>query len=461
MADFDLVIIGSGPAGYVGAIDAAQKGMKVACIEKDDSLGGTCLNVGCIPSKALLHASEILHNLHSEGKQWGIQVKDVTIDFDQMMKEKASIVEKLTGGISYLLKKNKVERIVGTASFVSKDAVEVNGKRITAKNFLIATGSSPIELPFLPFDEKVILSSTGALSLKRIPESMIVVGGGVIGLELGSFYQRLGTKVTVVEFLDRIISEYDEDVSKVFQRILEKSGMEFKLKTKVTSGEKTTNGIKVQVESSDEKQEIIADCALVCIGRKAYFDGLGLDSIGVKTSDRNTIEVDGNFRTNINNIYAVGDVIGGAMLAHKGSFEAVAAVDVMLGRKTTFRYAAIPGVIYTSPEVATTGISEKELKIKKVDYKAVKFPFSANSRYVATGGADPCFVKYLVCKKTRKLLGASIVAPHAGELIGEPTLAIANGLTVDQLAHTIHAHPTFLEALLEVAHGFDGDFHHI
>ncbi|MCH9811355.1 dihydrolipoyl dehydrogenase [bacterium] len=461
MAEFEVAIIGSGPAGYVGAIHAAQKGLKTCLIEKGDALGGTCLNVGCIPSKALLHASEIISALEEEGSDWGISAKGMDVNFSKMMHKKQEIIDKLTGGIDYLMKKNKVEKIIGTATFLDAKTLQVGDRVVKAERFIIATGSAPIELPFLPFDEKRILSSTGALSLTSIPKKLIVVGGGVIGLELGSFYKRLGTKVEVVEFLEKIIPEYDEDVSSVYQRILERQGIAFHLGAKVTGGEVHSKGMKVTASTKEGEKTFDADHVLVCIGRKPYAEGLGLDKAGVKVSDRGFVEVDGNFRTSVDSIFAVGDVIGGAMLAHKGSHEAICAIDHFLGKKTKMNYAAVPGVIYSSPEVASVGALEKDLKEKGVSYKVVKFPFTANSRYVAIGGKDPCFVKYLVCKETNKLFGASIIGPHAGELIGEPTLAISCGLTLDKLAHTIHAHPTFSEALHEAALGGISSFLHM
>ena len=461
MSDFDLVVIGSGPAGYVGAIHAAQRGLKTAIIDKSGALGGTCLNVGCIPSKALLHASELLHGMESEGKEWGLHCKGVDIDFSAMMKKKNEIIEKLTSGIAYLMKKNKIEVITGAAFFLDKDTLSVGSRKITSKHFMIATGSEPMALPFLPFDEDKVISSTGALSLKAIPKKLLVVGGGVIGLELGSFYKRLGVEVEVIEFLDRIIAEYDEDVSTVFKKILEKQGLKFHLGAKVTGGKITENGVTLTVDTKEGNKEFSADHALISIGRKPYTEGLFLDKAGVKVSNRGFIEVDGSFKTANPKIIAVGDVIGGAMLAHKGSHEATVAIDVILGVKSTMNYGAVPGVIYTSPEVASVGASENLLKERKIAYKMVKFPFTANSRYVATGGKDPCFVKYLVCEKTKKLFGASIIGPHAGELIGEATIAIAAELTLDVLAHTIHAHPTHLEALHEAAMGSINSFYHM
>lgn len=457
MADFDLVIIGSGPSGYVGAIYAAQNGLKVGLVEKDSALGGTCLNVGCIPSKALLHASEIIAAIEDEGKEWGIESKGIEVDFSKMMNKKEEIIKKLTGGIDYLIKKNKIEKIVGTARFTDHHTLDVEGKKVTAKHFIIATGSAPVALPFLPFDEKKVLSSTGALSLPSIPKKLIVVGGGVIGLELGSFYKRLGAEVEIVEFLDTIIAEYDEDISSVFQRILENQGMRFHLGAKVIAG----SGSSITVETKEGKKELTADHVLVSIGRKPYTDSLCLEKAGVKVSDKGFIQVDEYFKTSQSTIFAVGDVIGGAMLAHKGSHEAICAIDVILGKGTKMKYGAVPGVVYTSPEVASVGATEKDLKKRGVEYKLVKFPFAANSRYVAIGGKDPCFVKYLVCTKTNKLFGAAIIAPHAGEMIGEPALAISAGLTLDKLAHTIHAHPTFLEALHEAALGATGKFFHL
>jgi len=461
MADFDLVIIGGGPSGYVAAIYAAQKGIKTALVEKQGGIGGTCLNVGCIPSKALLHASELLHMIQNEGKDWGIKSSEVEVDFSSMMKKKDEIVKKLTGGIDYLLKKNKVERIIGTAMFKDKETLLVGETKITAKHFMIATGSESMVLPFLPIDEERILTSTGALSLKHVPKKLLIIGGGVIGLELGSFYARLGAEVEVIEFLDRIIAEYDEDISSVFQRILEKQGLTFHLGAKVVAGKKVDEGVLLTVETKNGTKDFFSDHVLVAIGRKAFTQGLALENAGVLVDKKGFIEVDGYFKTSQPHIFAVGDAIGGAMLAHKGSAEGVCAVDIILGHETNMKYGAIPGVIYTTPEVATVGVSENRLKEKKIPYKVVKFPFAANSRYVATGGTDPCFVKYLVCEETKRLFGASIIAPHAGEMIGEPTLAITAGLTLDLLAKTIHAHPTLLEALHETALGSLGHFHHI
>ena len=461
MADFDVVIIGSGPAGYVGAIHAAQRGLKTACVVSEGEIGGTCLNVGCIPSKALLHASEVLHAFKDEGKEWGLSSSDIKVDFPTMLKQKDAIVKKLTGGIAYLFKKNKVTTLSGFGTFVDENTLQVGDKKVTAKHFIIATGSEPTPLPTLAFDGDRVISSTEALSLSKLPKKLLVVGAGVIGLELGSFYNRLGVEVDVIEFLDRITPEYDDDISSVFMRVLEKQGLKFHLNSKVVSGNVKDDGITLQVETKDGLKEFSGDHALVSIGRRPFTEGLGLDKAGVKVSDRGFVEVDGQFKTSNSKIMAVGDVIGGAMLAHKGSHEATVAIDIILGIKSKMKYGAVPGVIYTSPEVASVGASERDLKTKGIDFKTVKFPLAANSRYVAIGGKDPCFVKYLVCTKTNKLFGAGIIAPHAGELIGEPTLAIAADLTLDQLAHTIHAHPTFLESLHEAAMGSFADFYHM
>ncbi|MCH9620705.1 MAG: Dihydrolipoyl dehydrogenase 3 [Chlamydiia bacterium] len=461
MADFDIVIIGSGPAGYVGAIHAAQRGLKTACVVVENELGGTCLNVGCIPSKALLHASEVLAAFKEEGKEWGLSQPNVEIDFPTMIKRKDEIVKKLTTGIGYLFKKNKIETLSGFGTFIDKETLQVGDRKVTAKNFIIATGSTPTPLPGLNFDGSKVISSTEALSLPNLPKKLLVVGAGVIGLELGSFYSRLGVEIEVIEFLNRITPEYDDDISSVFMRILEKQGLKFNLNSKVISGSVKADGVILQVETKEGIKEFSGDHALVSIGRKPFTDGLGLEKAGVRVSNQGFVEVDGIFKTSNSNIYAVGDVIGGAMLAHKGSHEATVAIDHILGKKSTMKYGAVPGVIYTSPEVASVGASEKDLKAKGVDYKVVKFPLAANSRYVAIGGKDPCFVKYLVCKKTKRLFGASMIAPHAGELIGEPTLAISQNLTLDALAHTIHAHPTFLEALHEAAMGSIFDFYHL
>lgn len=442
--EFDIAIIGSGPAGYIGAIKAAQLGYKVVCIEKYEALGGTCLNVGCIPSKALLHASELLYALDHHGPQMGILAPERKVDFAKMMAFKEGSIHKLTSGIQYLFKKYKVERILGAAKFLDGSTLEVNHEKVKAKQIIIATGSEPIPLPFLPFDEKKILSSTGALSLKEIPKKMTIIGAGVIGLELGSIYARLGTKIEVVELLDRIIPEFDRDLSKAFQKTLESQGFTFHLKTEVKPG-----------------QAFDADVILVAIGRRAMTHNLNLEQVGIQKDPRGFIQIDHQFRTTLPNVYAIGDVACQPMLAHKGSEEALSLIETLFGHKVRMNYAAIPNVIYTSPEVASVGFTQEALEEKGVLYKVSHFPLIGNSRYQAIGGKDPCFVKTLSHKTTNHLLGCHILAPNASELIAQPTLAIQAGITVDTLASTCYAHPTLSEALHEAYLGLKGPFLHL
>ena len=438
---YDIVVIGSGPAGYVAAIKSAQMGFKTACVERDQTLGGTCLNVGCIPSKALLHATELLYHVQKEGNILGITAP-ASPHLTPLMEQKGKIVQKLTGGIAYLFKKNKVEHIRGTAVIKSGGKLEVDGKVLEAKYIIIATGSEAIPLPFLPFDEKVVLSSTGALALKDVPKKMIVVGGGVIGLELGSVYRRLGAEVEVVEFMDRITPEFDLDLSMGFQKILEKQGITFNLNTKVVAGKKTESGITLEVEGG---KTFSGDVCLVSVGRRPYAKGFD-----VELTPKGFIKIDQNFRTSLPNIFAIGDVAGPPMLAHKGSEEGVALIEYLSGKSSHVDYIAIPNVIYTYPEIASVGFTEKELIEKGTPYKVTNFPFIGNSRYQTNSGDDPCFVKILSHKETRHLLGAHILAPNASELIIQPTTAIAQKLTLDDLKAICFPHPTLSEALHEV-----------
>ncbi len=423
---YDIVVIGSGPAGYVGAIKGAQMGFKVACVERDKTLGGTCLNVGCIPSKALLHATELLYHVQKEGNILGIEAPK-SFNIDALMNQKEKIVQKLTGGISYLFKKNGVDLVQGEGVIENPTTVRVGDKRLTTKYIIIATGSEPIPLPFLPFDEKTVLSSTGALALKSVPKKMIVVGGGVIGLELGSVFRRLGTEVEVIEAMDRIIPEFDEDLSKGFQKVLENQGIKFHLNTKMEKG-----------------QTFSGDVCLVAIGRRPNTKGLNLE-----LTPKGFIKIDGSFRTSIPNIFAVGDAAGPPMLAHKGSEEAVAVIELLAGKTPHIDYAAIPNVIYTYPEVASVGFTEAALKEKNIPYKSTQFPFVGNSRYQANGGTDPCFIKILSHKETHHLLGAHILAPNASELIIQPTTALSQKLTLQDLQTICFPHPTLSEALHE------------
>ncbi len=447
--EFDLVIIGGGPGGYVAAIRAAQLGLNVACVEKRGSLGGTCLNVGCIPSKALLEVTEKFDDAQHHFAEYGIKAK-VELDLKTMMARKDKVVLDLTKGIEGLFKKNKVTYVVGTGSIKSASEVTVGKETLKTKRILIATGSEVMSLPGVAIDEKKIVSSTGALTLDKVPGHLLVVGGGVIGLELGSVWKRLGAKVTVVEFMDKIGGAMDGEVAKQFQRILEKQGIEFKLGAKVTAADAKGKGVAVTVEPAKggNKEKIEADVVLVSIGRKPYTDGLGLDKLGVKINPRGFIEVDHHFETSVKGIYAIGDVIPGPMLAHKAEEDGVAAVEGMAGQKTHVDYNLVPGVVYTWPEVANVGKTEEELKAAGVAYKAGKFPFMANSRARAVSQTDG-FVKILADAKTDRVLGVHIIGPHAGTLIAEAVAVMEFGGSSEDIARTCHAHPTLNEAVKE------------
>lgn len=446
----DLIIIGSGPAGYVAAIRAAQLGLSVTIIEKYPTFGGTCLNVGCIPSKALLQSSEHFAFVENHASEHGIQVKDLAVDFKKMMKRKKEVVEGLVGGVAGLLKRNKVNTVQGTARFVSPDEIEVDGKKMRAKHFLIATGSKPVELPFMPFDDKVVVSSTGALDLSSVPKKMIVVGAGVIGVELASVYNRLGTKVEIVEMLDRITPTMDNQIGKAFQKILSSQGLEFHLSAKVAEAKVSKKGVELTVEMSGKKSQMKADVALVAIGRKPYTEGLGLDEIGIEKSKLGFIPVDGNFRTKHSNILAVGDVVEGPMLAHRASEEAIAAVESLAGRSSHINYMAIPNVIYTAPEVASVGLTEEEGKEMNLELIKGVFPFKGNARARCVGETEG-LVKVIGEKKSGRLLGVHVVGANASEMIGEGVLAIEKKATVKELAYASHAHPTLTEAIKEAA----------
>jgi dihydrolipoamide dehydrogenase len=453
---FDLVVIGGGPAGYVAAIRAAQLGMKTACVEKRGSLGGTCLNVGCIPSKALLESSKLFAELKLHGEAHGIKHKGLSVDLEAMQAQKTTSVHGLTQGIEMLFKKNKVTYIKGHGEVVDAHAVKVDKDIYRTKNILIATGSDVMPLPGVEIDEKTIVSSTGALELKKVPENMVVIGGGVIGLELGSVWSRLGAKVTVVEFLDRIVPGIDGDVAKSFQKVLEKQGFTFKLGTKVTGAEKKGKGVKLTMEpAKGGKAEIMeADVVLVAIGRKPYTDKLGLDKVGVKLDNRGRIEVNDHFQSSVKSIYAVGDVIAGPMLAHKAEEDGIAAVEIMAGQAGHVDYNTVPSVIYTWPEIAAVGQTEEQLKDAGVAYKAGKFTFMANSRGRAIGQTDG-FVKILADAKTDKVLGAHIIGPDAGTLIAEVVAVMEFGGAAEDIARTCHAHPTLNEAVKEAALAVD------
>ncbi|MDX8431781.1 MAG: dihydrolipoyl dehydrogenase [Candidatus Algichlamydia australiensis] len=442
--EYDLVVIGAGPGGYVAAIRAAQLGLKTACVEKDPNLGGTCLNVGCIPSKSLLHSSELYHQILHGASDHGIDAKP-TLDFNKMMMRKKGVVERFNRGIEMLFQKNGVTKIIGEGRFKDANTLEVNGEEIKAKNFLIATGSEPTPLPFLPFDEKQVLSSTGALALTEVPKKMVVIGAGVIGVELGSVYARLGTEVEFVEFLDRVCPPLDATLSKEFKKILEKQGLKFRLSTKVTEA-KVEKEVTLQFENGES---VTAEKVLVCIGRKPYTKNVNLAALGIETN-RGMIPINGRFQTSAANIYAIGDVVDGPMLAHKASEEGVAVAEIIAGENPHLNYLAIPSVVYTFPEVAAVGFTEEELKERQVKYKVGSFPLKANSRAVAVGEEEG-LVKILADETTGILLGMHIIAPHAGELIHEGALAIEKRATVFDLANCSHAHPTLAEAIKEAA----------
>ncbi len=459
---FDLVIIGAGPGGYVCAIRAAQLGMKVACVEKRDALGGTCLNVGCIPSKALLHATELLETAQHQFESFGIKTGKVGVDLPQMMKHKADTVTGLTDGIGFLFKKNKVTSVFGTAKIDAPGQVSValneGGEQVLkTKNIVIATGSEPASIPGVEIDEERIVSSTGALSLASIPKKMVMIGAGVIGLEMGSVWARMGTEVTVVEFLDRITPGMDGEISKQFQRTLKKQGMNFHLSTKVTGVEKLKTKLKVDIEpvKGGDGQSLDADVVLVAVGRKPFTDGLGLEAAGVAVDERGMIPTDAHFKTNVDGIYAIGDVIAGPMLAHKAEDEGVAIAEHLAGKWSHVNYDAIPSVVYTHPEVASVGMTEEQLKESGIAYNKGKFPFTANARaksHLDTEG----FVKILASKETDRVLGVHMIGPGVGELIGEAVVAMELGASAEDIARTCHAHPTMSEAVKEAALGVDG-----
>ncbi|XP_026328463.1 dihydrolipoyl dehydrogenase [Hyposmocoma kahamanoa] len=453
--DADIVVIGSGPGGYVAAIKAAQLGFKTVCVEKDPTLGGTCLNVGCIPSKALLHNSHLLHMAQHDFKNRGIEVSSVSCNFDALMKYKVNSVKALTGGIAMLFQKNKVKLLRGVGTIAAPNKVEVKGEQgvetVNTKNILIATGSEVTPFPGVTIDQEAIVDSTGALSLKKIPKKMLVIGAGVIGLELGSVYQRLGAEVIAIEFLESIGGiGIDGEVAKTLQKILAKQGMKFKLGTKVTSVKKEGGGVKVEVEPAKggAKENIDADVVLISIGRRPYTKDLGHQKVGLALDDKGRVPVNDKFATSIPGIYAIGDVIHGPMLAHKAEDEGIVCVEGIKGMPTHFNYDAIPSVIYTTPEVGWVGKSEEDLKKENRPYKVGKFPFIANSR-AKTNGEPDGFVKVLADKATDVILGTHIIGPGGGELINEAVLAQEYGAAAEDVARVCHAHPTCAEALRE------------
>lgn len=454
---YDLVVIGSGPGGYVCAIKAAQLGLKVACVEKRETLGGTCLNIGCIPSKALLHASEVYHQAESVMEKLGVKASKVSLDLKKMMEHKSKTVDELTKGIAFLFKKNKVTPVFGTGKITSANSVEValnkgGTETLQTKNIVIATGSDIISLPNVEIDEKQIVSSTGALELPKVPDHLLIIGGGVIGLEMGSVWSRLGAKVTVVEYLDRITPSMDLEVSKSFQKILEKQGITFQLSTKVTDVKKSKSGVKVTVApaAGGDSKEIACDVVLMSIGRKPYTENLGLDAAGVKMDERGRVEIDAHFRTSQPNIYAIGDAVKGAMLAHKAEEEGVAVAEIISGKHGHVNYNTIPNVIYTWPEVADVGKSEEQLKEEGTPYKIGKFPFAANGRAKACLNADG-FIKILAHKDTDRVLGVHMIGPDVGNMINEAAMAMEFSASAEDIARSCHAHPTTSEVVKEAA----------
>lgn len=457
MSQYDLVVIGTGPGGYVCAIKAAQLGLKVAVVEKRATHGGTCLNVGCIPSKALLHASEMFEEAGHGFESLGIKVSKPKLDLPVMMKHKQDVIDANVNGVAFLLKKNKIEPFHGLGKILAAGKVEVTAEDgsktvLETKNIVIATGSEVMPLPGVEIDEKQIVSSTGALELDKVPGKLVVVGGGVIGLELGSVWGRLGAQVTVVEFMDKILGPMDGDVSKNFQRMLKKQGMEFKLSSKVTGVAKKGKGLEVTVEPAKggEAQVLEADVVLVAIGRRPYTEGLGLQEAGVTLDARGRIETNGHYATNVPGIYAIGDVIAGPMLAHKAEDEGVALAEMLAGQAGHVNYDVIPGVVYTQPEVASVGKTEEELKAAGVAYKAGKFAFAANGRARAMNHTDG-FVKVLADAETDRVLGVHIIGFGAGEMIHEAAVLMEFGGSSEDLGRTCHAHPTMSEAVKEAA----------
>jgi dihydrolipoamide dehydrogenase len=452
MSDYDLIVIGAGPGGYVCAIRAAQLGLKVACVEGRETLGGTCLNIGCIPSKALLNATHHLHEAQENFAKMGLIGAAPSVDWAKMKGYKDDVIAQNTKGIEFLFKKNKVTWLKGWASIPAAGQVKVGDETHTAKHIVIASGSEPTSLPGVPVDERVIVTSTGALVLERIPATMVVIGGGVIGLEMGSVYARLGTKVTVVEYLDRLIPGNDAEVAKAFQKILGKQGIKFILGAAVQGATVEGEGARVtyKLRKDDSEQVIEADCVLVATGRKPFVDGLGLEALGVQMTRRGQIATDGHYATNVPGIHAIGDAIEGPMLAHKAEDEGMAMAEILAGQKGHVNYGVIPGVIYTTPEVASVGETEETLKEAGRDYKVGKFSFMGNGRAKAVFQGDG-FVKILADKATDRILGAHIIGPMAGDLIHEICVAMEFGAAAEDLARTCHAHPTYSEAVREAA----------
>ena len=449
---FDVLIIGGGPGGYVAAIRAAQLGLKTACVDTRDTLGGTCLNVGCIPSKALLQSSHLFEQAGHDLEAHGVNVSAPKLDLSAMLGRKDRVVGDLTKGIDFLFKKNKITRLVGKGVISKPGEVQVGEDTYTAKHIVVATGSEPAPLAGVDVDEKQIVTSTGALKLAKVPKSLVVIGGGVIGLELGSVWRRLGAEVTVLEYLPAILPGMDGDVVKQATRTFKKQGLKFKLATKVTGAKTAKSGVTLSVEpaAGGDAETIKADVVLVAIGRRPFTDGVGLDVAGVEMDERGFVKTDGHYQTNVPGIYAIGDVIGGAMLAHKAEEEGIACIELIAGQAGHVNYGAIPGVVYTHPEIAAVGKTEEALKADGVEYNVGKFPFMANARAKAVGDTEG-FVKIIADAKTDKVLGCHIVGPGAGELIQEMVLAMEFGGSSEDVARTSHAHPGTAEAVKEAA----------
>ena len=459
--NFDVIIIGAGPGGYVCAIRAAQLGLKTACIESRSTLGGTCLNVGCIPSKSLLNLSEYYYKAQKEFNKLGIEASDIKLNLSKMMSNKNKSVLTLTKGIEYLFKKNKINHIKGEGSITSQNEVTVrdtSGKKTVyqAKNIVISSGSNPTSLPGIKIDEKTIVSSTTALSFKEVPKKLVIIGGGYIGLEMGSIWKRLGADVTVIEFLDHIISGMDRDISKEFLTILKKQGLNFKLNTKVTSVNIIKNTAIVDFTNNQfsERERVEADKVLVAVGRKPNIEALNLKKVNIKIDNQNRININEKFETSVKNIFAIGDVVAGPMLAHKAEEEGIAVAEIIAGQAGHVNYNVIPGVIYTSPEVATIGKTEEQLKKENVKYKIGKFPFLANSRAKVNNETEG-FVKFIADEKTDKVLGVHMIGPQVGNMISEIAVAMEFGASAEDIARTCHAHPTHTEAIKEAALSVD------
>ncbi len=452
MAAYDVIVIGGGPGGYVCAIRCAQLGLKTACVEGRDALGGTCLNVGCIPSKALLHATEMLHETEANFGKMGLKVLRPDVDWKQMLAYKQDTIDQNTKGIEYLFKKNKIDWLKGWGSIPEAGKVKVGDEVHEAKNIVIATGSEPSSLPGVEVDEKVVVSSTGALELTDIPKKLVVIGAGVIGLELGSVYNRLGSEVTVIEFLDVVTPGMDGEIQKTFQRLLKRQGLNFVMGAAVQKTETTKKSAKVtyKLRKDDSEHTIEADAVLLATGRRPYTEGLGLEGVGVEMTERGQVRIDSHWKTNVPGIYAIGDAVEGPMLAHKAEDEGMAAAETIAGQAGHVNYGVIPGVIYTHPEVANVGKTEEQLKEEGRAYKVGKFSFMGNGRAKANFSADG-FVKILADKDTDRILGAHIIGPMAGDLIHEVCVAMEFGAAAEDLARTCHAHPTYSEAVREAA----------